>query len=115
MKKNILIVLILGAFGTGCAHTHKVLNAESKTQSAASEVHVEIGTDEVKEGETVDVFTRNCTTDNRPGIKGHRSHSCKMDKVGEAVVAKVVSEKTVAVAPLNNLVIDPKMYVEKKK
>lgn len=115
MKKNILIVLLLGAFGTGCAHTHKVLTTENKPEGSSSEVHVGIGSEEVKEGETVDVFTRICTTDARPAIRGHREHSCKMNKVGEATVAKVISEKFALVTPLNNLVIDPKMYVEKKK
>lgn len=114
MKKNVLLILVLAAIGTGCAHTHKVLTGENKPEVASSEVHVGIGSPEVKEGEVVDVFTRVCTTSKFP-TRGHKDHSCKMNKVGEAVIAKIISQEAASVTPLNNLVIDPKMYVEKKK
>lgn len=115
MKENILIVLTLAAFGVGCAHTHKILNLENKPESSSAEVAVGIGGEEVKEGETLDVFTRICTTDTRPSTKGNRDYICKMNKVGEVTVAKLISKETALVKPLNDLIIDSKMYVEKKK
>lgn len=114
MKKNILMMVVIASFATGCSHYHRVTDSNSNSvTNDAVQVHVEIGSKEVKEGEVVNVYTRTCSTERRQ-TKGHQPHTCKMNKVGEAVVAKVVSEEAALVKALDGLVIDTKMYVEKK-
>lgn len=112
MKKLGLLSLMLAAFTAfGCAHTHSVQGNEQKSEIPEG-VRVAIGSTEVKEGDKVDVLHSVCKQVRRH--RGGTGTSCSDQKVGEALVLKVLDHDSAIVEPDQGLTMDTNMKVEKK-
>ncbi len=112
LKKIGLLSLMLGAYMvSGCAHTHSVQGPEQKSEIPEG-VRVAIGSTEVKEGEKVNVFRSVCKTVSR--TRGGTTNSCRDDKVGEALVLKVLDHDAAIVQPDQGVTMDTNMKVEKQ-
>lgn len=109
---NILMVTTLTMIiASGCSHLHKVQGIE--TQSEVPEgIRVSIGSSEVKEGEKVDVLRPACRQ--VTGGKAGTRNVCHSEKVGEALILRVLDHDSAVVKPDNGLTMDSKMTVEKK-
>ncbi len=108
---TILLVAATMILGAGCGHLHKVQGTE--TPSTIPEgVRVSIGSKEVKEGDKVDVMQSVCKQVSGPRV-GTRN-VCHSEKVGEAVVLKVLDHDSAIVQPQQTLIMDSKMSVEKQ-
>jgi hypothetical protein len=110
--KTILVVVSTMILGAGCGHLHKVQGTE--TPSTIPEgVRVSIGSKEVKEGDKVDVMQSVCKQVNAGPRVGTRN-VCHNEKIGEAVVLKVLDHDSAIVQPQQGLTMDSKMRVEKQ-
>lgn len=99
----------------GCAHSaHKVDGAQEKSEIPAG-VRVGIGGKEVKEGDTLAVYTSACHTTTTGDERPRRKKECHDKQVGSALVLKVLDHDSAVVSPQNGLVMDTSMKVEKQK
>lgn len=109
---NTLAVATLALiFSAGCGHLHKVQGVETPSEIPEG-IRVSIGSKEVKEGEKVDVLHSVCKQ-----VSGGRAGTrnvCHSEKIGEALILKVLDHDSAIVKPDNGLTMDAKMTVEKK-
>lgn len=115
MKKFILFFMAasIAAFSFGCGHFHDVVGNEQKSEIPEG-VRVKIGSPEVKEGDTVDIFKKMCPK-NKPNPKiDQDDHPCNMQKVGTSKVIKVLTKDT-AIINTPNFKIENDMTVEKSE
>lgn len=112
MKNLFLAVGVIFIFSLGCAHNHKVEGHHQSMEIPAG-IKVTIGSSEVSEGETVDVFAPACHV--ITGGRGQKKKECHDKKVGEAKVLKVIDSKSAIVEPLKNLKMTTEMSVETQK
>ena len=114
MKRTIYLISLVSALvlGVGCMHLHKV-ETSPETQEFAGTVKVSIGGKEVKEGEKLKVYKSKCKT----VYGGHigKRQECKHVKAGDAEVVKILDSEFALAKPLNGLVIDSNMTVEKEE
>lgn len=120
MKSKFLTIFAaigISTFSIGCAHYHKIEGREEKSEIPEG-VRVNIGSSEVKAGDSVDVFKRKCVK-NKKSIShredDHDEETCTITKLGEAVVTKVLTSDVAIVSPQSGLTMEPDMYVEKSK
>ena len=116
MKSKFLTIFAaigISTFGLGCAHYHKIEGREEKSEIPEG-VRVNIGSSEVKAGDSVDVFKRKCVK-NKMHHKGASAEKCTTTKIGEAVVTKILTSDVAIVSPQSGLTMEPDMYVEKSK
>lgn len=102
-------VVSLGA----CAHVHKVEGPEAKSEIPEG-IRVQIGSPEVKEGDRVKVVRSKCNS-TFAGEKGGAKRRCVNDKIGEAVVLKVLDHDAAVVQPESGIKIEQGMAVESLK
>lgn len=77
MKSKFLTIFAaigISTFGLGCAHYHKIEGREEKSEIPEG-VRVNIGSSEVKAGDSVDVFKRKCVK-NKMHHKGASAEKC---------------------------------------
>ena len=106
-------VLVLAGFALGlggCAHSHKVQGHEAKSEIPEG-FRVAIGSKEVKDGDRVRVFRSVCKQVTI--LRGASVNKCKDEKVGEALVLKVLDHDAAIVQPDEGVVMDTSMQVEK--
>lgn len=110
-NKLVLSCLLLSSwFATGCAHMHAVQGIEKQSEIPDG-IRVSIGSQEVKEGDKVDVLKQVC----KSGGSGRgRSKSCTDKKMGEAKVLKVLDHDSAIVEPDPGVILEAGMKVEKK-
>lgn len=115
MKKTLTAILGLTVLVgvSGCAHSHKVDGPQEKSEIPAG-IRVGIGGKEIKEGEKVVVFKTSCRQVSGGGDKGSPRSQCVDQKVGEALVLKVLDHDSAIVHPEGNLQMDSSMKVEKQ-
>lgn len=115
MKKITILTntLILLAFLSSCAHSHKVQGTQAKEEIPAG-IKVGIGAKEIKEGDKVKVLKTECQTTQAASKRATPVKACKDIKVGEATVIKVLDHDSAIILPENNLQIDNTMKVEKQ-
>ncbi len=112
-----LNLAVLGLSGfillSGCAHIHQVKSPQTDAEvSASAGVRVEIGSNEVREGEKVDVLDRKCHETRGTRL---REPTCHYVKVGEARVTRILDSESAIVTPENGMSMRPSMRVEKQK
>lgn len=112
MKFVFLLSMLSMSFAVGCAHSHSVQGVEKKSEIPEG-IRVAIGSKEVNEGEILDVLKSKCKTILR--ARGGSSEKCVTEKVGEAVVLKILDHDSAIVEPRNNLKMEAGMSVEKRK
>lgn len=106
------VVMIIVAFSViGCVHSHKVLGTQQPELIPAG-IKVQIGSKEIKEGQKVNVLSDVCTEKKR--LRGGAMKECKTEKRGEALVLKVLDHDLAVIEPLNGLIMDKSMRVEKQ-
>ncbi len=105
------VALILIGFATGCAHIHEVGGVQEKAEIPEG-TRVGIGGAEVKEGEKVAVMKSFCKKVNRN--RGGSISQCSFQKVGEALVIKVLDHDSAIVRPDEGIQMDSSMRVEKQ-
>ncbi len=99
---------------SACGHLpHKVVGNEPAS-TIPEGVRVRIGEKEVKEGERVNVFTTSCQKEYTPSKGGTEKSHCTRNKVGEAVVVKILDHDSAIVNPNPGLVMSTEMTVEKQ-
>ena len=98
---------------SGCAHSHKVDGPQEKSEIPAG-VRVGIGGKEIKEGEKVAVLKASCRQVSGGGDKSVSRKQCTDEKVGQALVLKVLDHDSAIVQPEGNLQMDSSMKVEKQ-
>lgn len=115
MKKFRFVILLvsISVFNFGCAHYHKIVGSEQKSEIPEG-MRVKIGSPEVKEGDSVDIFKSVC-----PKIKPNPKfdqdgHSCNMVKVGTSKVLKILTKDT-AIIETPTFKIEGEMTVEKSE
>lgn len=111
--KIILAVTVVLLFGTGCMHTHNLENP-AESHQIDNGVQVSIGAKEVKVDEVINVFQKSCTK-TRVHPRAQPIDHCKLTKVGQAKVAKVIDQDSAIVLPMGGLKIDSTMRVEKSR
>lgn len=111
MKQSLFISVMAVTFMSGCVHSHKVIGTQEPEQLPAG-VKVQIGSKEIKEGQKVNVLTEVCT--NKKRLRGGDIIECKSENRGEALVLKVLDHDLAIIEPLNGLVMDRSMKVEKQ-
>jgi hypothetical protein len=99
---------------SSCAHSHKVDGPQEKSEIPAG-IRVGIGGKEVREGEKVAVLKTSCRQVSGGGDKGSPRSQCVDQKVGEAMVLKVLDHDSAIVQPEANLQMDSSMKVEKQQ
>ncbi|MBX2987783.1 MAG: hypothetical protein KF802_07775 [Bdellovibrionaceae bacterium] len=116
MKSAFYVLSALVLLGSlGCVHSaHKVDGPQEKAEIPAG-VRVGIGGKEVKEGDTVSVFTTSCHTTTMGEDRPRRKKECHDKQVGSALVLKILDHDSAIVSPQNGLVMDTSMKVEKQK
>lgn len=82
--KSLIVVFILLAL-TGCAHDYL---AEPGSLNADQELIVDVGSEEVKEGDVLEAFRVDCYYHDLP-VKG-RSKICRRIEAGQATVVEVL-------------------------
>lgn len=99
----------------GCAHLHKVDGPQAE-HVIPDGYRVQIGSPEVKDGDTVSVFRRLCSKTSVP-VRGNpiKVDRCKNIAVGSARIIKVIDHDSAIVKPDGDLKIDDSMVVEKEK
>lgn len=117
MKKEV-VMSIIGLAGifvlSACAHHHPVDGVQEKTEIPAG-VRVRIGSQEIKDGDKLSVLKTTCIRVKATGPKGgSSSKECKNQKVGEAIVLKVLDHDSAIVQPQGNLQMDETMKVERQ-
>ena len=116
MKTKILTIVAaigISTFSIGCAHYHKIEGREEKSEIPEG-IRVNIGSSEVKTGDSVDVFKRKCVK-SKMHHRGASAETCTTTKLGEAVVTKVLTSDVAIVSPQPGLSMESDMYVEKGK
>lgn len=108
---NLLCLAALGLILAGCAHTHEVQGPEPRSEIPEG-IRVAIGGKEIAEGEKVNVLRSVCKT--RAGGRRGSGKSCQDQKVGEALVLKVLDHDSAIVRPNEGLTMDSSMTVEKQ-
>jgi hypothetical protein len=111
-KLGILVFAIALCGLSGCVHTHKVQGEEPKSEIPEG-VRVGIGGKEVHDGDRVDVLRTVCKTKKHSGVRGRTERVCHDQKLGEALVLKVLDHDSAIVQPQGGLVMDTTMKVEK--
>ncbi|OYZ19220.1 MAG: hypothetical protein B7Y39_12520 [Bdellovibrio sp. 28-41-41] len=111
MKTKSLLLVLLGMvlFDLGCAHYHRVLGRQEKTEIPEG-IKANIGSPHVKEGDFVDIFKKKCTK--VYASKGNSTESCVTTMVAQAPVLKVLSEDISIISPPTGFQIESDMYVE---
>ena len=110
MRISLILIGLLGLFSVSCAHTHRVQVEEGTSQPSA--VQVGIGSEEVKEGDRLDVIDYEC----KPvTMFRKKKRMCKDVKVGQATITKVLGPQLALATPEPGLKLTKKMRVEKKE
>lgn len=114
MKSELVMSVLIGAsvFLSGCGHIHKVDGPIAKSEIPDG-VRVGIGGTEVVEGDKVAVMKSICKRV-RQGSKGLMVNQCRYEKVGQALVLKVLDHDSAVVQPDSGIVIEDSMRVEKQ-
>ncbi len=113
MFRVVGVLILLSNFG--CAHSaHKVDGPQEKSEIPAG-IRVGIGGKEVKEGDTVAVYSTTCRTVTTGDERPRRKKECSDQVVGSALVLKVLDHDSAVVSPQNGLVMNESMKVEKQK
>jgi hypothetical protein len=110
---KISAAVIALSISVGCAHSHFVEGVQP-AQVVPEGTRVRIGSPEVKEGDTVDVFTVVCKNSYSGSLRDNR-RSCDKKKTGQARILKVVDQDSAVATPLDGSKIEPGMLVEKMK
>tara|TARA_B110001454_G_scaffold122549_1_gene114421 strand:- start:16732 stop:17082 length:351 start_codon:yes stop_codon:yes gene_type:complete len=113
MKKIKLVFLMLSvlAFNVGCAHYHKIMGTEQRSEIPEG-VRVKIGSPEVKEGDSVDIFKKVCPKRKSNAKIEQVDHSCDSVKVGTSKVIKILTKDT-AIIETPTFKVEGEMTVEK--
>mgnify|MGYP007100697052 CR=1 FL=1 len=114
MKSTISVLMLVGfVVGLfGCAHSHELENP-SEVGDSKNGVRMANGSKEVSEGQRLNVLLIACHR--LPARKDPSKTPCHNNKVGEAVVQKIIDEDSAIVVPVGELVINKTMTVEKHK
>lgn len=113
MKTTIIALLFVSTLSVGCAHKH-VVEGHQPADQIPEGVRVKIGSPEVKEGDTVNVFRQICKEKRPAGRGGEETQSCANEKIGEASVLKVLDQDSAVILPSAGLTIEKNMLVEKQ-
>ncbi len=112
MNKMYAVTLIaLAVASSGCAHSH-IVEAEPSRTERPEGIKANIGGKEVREGDRLRVFTNLCRKQSGP--RGISREVCRSSIIGEARVLKILDDDSSIVEPLNGLVMDSDMHVERK-
>lgn len=113
MKKIIVVIVAFwsGVSLIGCTHVHTVNGPVARSEIPEG-IQVNIGSKEVSEGDKVSVLKSVCKKVSRSG-RGS-STKCHYQKIGEALVLKVLDHDSAIVRPDDGLTIESSMRVEKQ-
>lgn len=113
MKRKFFAFVVTGlVFGiVGCGHMHGVQGPVTKSEIPEG-IQVGIGGKEVKPGDRVSVRKSVCKSVFKGGRVG-RVNECSYEKVGEALVLKVLDHDSAIVKPDDGVKIEGDMTVEK--
>ena len=78
-------------------------------------IRVAIGSAEIKDGDSVDILKRTCKQKFNNTRGGITTSTCQLDKVGEALVLKVLDHDSAVIRPTTKNEITSDMIVEKTK
>lgn len=109
----IMFIVLLSLANFGCAHYHKIVGNEEKSEIPEG-VRVKIGSPEVKEGDSVDIFKKVCPKMKTNPKYEQDDHSCESQKVGSSKVLKILTKDT-AIISAPTFSIDKTMTVEKSE
>ncbi len=113
MKKKLSVFVVWGlAFElVGCGHIHGVQGPVTKSEIPEG-IQVGIGSQEVKPGDKVAIRKSVCKSVFKGGRVG-RLNECHYEKIGEALVLKVLDHDSAVVKPDDGVKIEGDMMVEK--
>ncbi|OQW53853.1 MAG: hypothetical protein A4S09_06450 [Proteobacteria bacterium SG_bin7] len=110
MKRKFFVLSL--AFGfVGCGHVHGVQGPVTKSEIPEG-IQVGIGGQEVKPGDKVAIRKSVCKSVFKGGRIG-RVNECSYEKIGEALVLKVLDHDSAIVKPDEGVKIEGDMLVEK--
>ena len=114
MIKFLISFSVLCFLTAGCAHKHTITGNQD-ADVIPEGIRVSIGSPEVKDGDSVDILKRTCKKKFTGPRGGITTATCQLDKVGEALVLKVLDHDSAVIRPLVNAEITSDMIVEKTK
>lgn len=111
-KKLMSLIILTVSISFGCAHYHEVEGEEKKSEIPEG-VRVNIGSTEVKEGDTVDIFKKKCPKVKQSSKFNPHDHPCNSQKVGSSTVIKVLTKDTAIIKVPAEFKVESDMTVEK--
>jgi hypothetical protein len=114
MLKTTLALILPTILTIGCAHKHAITGSQG-ADVIPEGIRVGIGSAEIKDGDSVDILKRTCKQKFNNTRGGITTSTCQLDKVGEALVLKVLDHDSAVIRPTTKNEITPDMIVEKTK